>query len=276
MYSSDRSSPYQKYLSFFRMKFIGGLQYRAAALAGVATQFAWGALEILAYRVLYEMNAEMFPMTMQELASYIWLRQALLTLFFCWYFDEDIFNAITDGGVAYELCRPVNLYNMWYTRCVAGRLSKATLRSLPINYCCCLYSGAYGLGLPADISSFAWFFITTFLGLLVVVAINMLIYVSAFFTFSATGLRLVAVSVVEFLAGDIIPIPFMPEGIRRIVELLPFASMQNIPLRIYSGNISGTELYLRAGLQLFWVVALVLMGKTITNTALKRAVVQGG
>jgi ABC-2 type transport system permease protein len=60
------------------------------------------------------------------------------------------------------------------------------------------------------------------------------------------------------------------------VELLPFASMQNIPLRIYSGNISGIEIYERAGLQLFWVIALVWLGKRLTEAALKRVAVQGG
>ncbi len=38
-----------KYLSFFRLSFTMGLQYRAAALAGIVTQFAWGFLEILVF-----------------------------------------------------------------------------------------------------------------------------------------------------------------------------------------------------------------------------------
>lgn len=32
----------KKYLSFFRLRFVNGIQYRAAALAGIVTQFAWG------------------------------------------------------------------------------------------------------------------------------------------------------------------------------------------------------------------------------------------
>ena len=35
----------KKYLSFFRMRFLMGLQYRAAAAAGVVTQFTWGFME---------------------------------------------------------------------------------------------------------------------------------------------------------------------------------------------------------------------------------------
>ena len=39
----------KKYLSFFRMRFLMGLQYRAAAAAGVITQFTWGFMELLVF-----------------------------------------------------------------------------------------------------------------------------------------------------------------------------------------------------------------------------------
>ena len=65
----------KKYLSFFRMKFMAGIQYRIAAFAGIATQFAWGGMEILIYRSFYLENQDTFPMQMQALSSYIWLQQ---------------------------------------------------------------------------------------------------------------------------------------------------------------------------------------------------------
>jgi ABC-2 type transport system permease protein len=104
----------------------------------------------------------------------------------------------------------------------------------------------------------------------------MLVYIITFFTLSPNGVRMVAVSLVEFLAGSVIPLPFLPNKIRQIIELLPFASMQNVPLRVYSGDISGLEIYARAGLQLFWVFALVWLGKVLTRTAQKRVIIQGG
>ena len=39
----------KKYLSFFRIRCIAGLQYRTAAWAGMATQFAWGGMTILMF-----------------------------------------------------------------------------------------------------------------------------------------------------------------------------------------------------------------------------------
>ena len=38
-----------------------GLQYRAAALAGVATQFAWGFMEIMIFRAFYRADPASFP-----------------------------------------------------------------------------------------------------------------------------------------------------------------------------------------------------------------------
>jgi ABC-2 type transport system permease protein len=258
------------------MRFIAGLQYRAAAIAGITTQFVWGILGILTFKAFYEVNAAAFPMTFEALSTYLWLQQAFLALFMVWFLENDIFQTITEGGIAYELCRPFDLYDMWFFRSMASRLSKAVLRCMPILVFATFLPYPYGISLPVSIQAGFWFVITMVLGFLVVIAFCMLVYITTFFTYSPTGVRLVAVSLVEFFAGGVIPLPFLPNRIRQVVELLPFASMQNVPLRIYSGDIVGVELYLKVGLQLFWIAALVWLGKRITATALKRVVVQGG
>ena len=60
----------RKYLAFFRLRFSMDLQYRAAAFAGVITQFAWGTMEILMFRAFYQADASAFPMSFQATASY--------------------------------------------------------------------------------------------------------------------------------------------------------------------------------------------------------------
>lgn len=88
------------YLAFFRVRFSNGLQYRAAALAGMATQFAWGFMIIFMFRAFYQADPSAFPMTFQGLSSYIWLQQAFLTLFVSWFVEKDIFECISTGQVA--------------------------------------------------------------------------------------------------------------------------------------------------------------------------------
>lgn len=266
----------KKYVSFFRLRFTMGLQYRAAALAGVVTQFAWGGLTVLMFRAFYEADAAAFPMSLQATASYIWLQQAFLALFMAWFLENEIFEAIRNGSVAYELCRPIELYNMWFARSVANRLSRAVLRCMPILLVASFLPAPYGLSLPPDLPAFFWFLLTTVLGLLTTVAFCMLVYIITFFTVSPAGIRMVAVSLVEFFAGGIIPLPFFPSSLRRVLELLPFGSMENVPLRVYSGDISGDGVFIAAALQVFWIAVMVLGGKLLTRKAMKKVVIQGG
>jgi len=104
----------------------------------------------------------------------------------------------------------------------------------------------------------------------------MLIYMLSFFTITPDGIRIVALSVTELLQGAIIPLPFFPDAVRQILELLPFAAMQNVPLRVYSGDLSGAALEQAILLQFFWLAVMVFAGKILEQRAMKRIVVQGG
>jgi len=266
----------KKYKSFLRIRFINGLQYRAAAYAGVATQFAWGFMELLMFRAFYKADPSAFPMEFSQLSSYIWLQQAFLALFMTWFFENDIFEAIARGNVAYELVRPMNLYNMWFVKNVASRLSRAALRCMPILLVAFHLPRPYNISLPDSPASFLAFLVSMALGTFVVVAFCMLVYITTFYTLSPLGVKIISISLVDFLSGSLIPLPFLPDGIRSVVELLPFASIQNVPLRIYSGNIAGYEAALSIVLQIFWLLFLIALGRLSLARALKKVVVQGG
>lgn len=266
----------KKYLSFFQLRFSMGLQYRAAALAGIVTQFAWGFLEILVYRAFYQADAESFPMSFAATASYIWMQQAFLAFFATWMLENEIFDAIMDGNIAYELCRPISIYNMWFSRSIAMRLSRAVLRCFPILIVAAFLPAPYGLCKPASLMHFLLFVLTLLLGLAVTVAFCMLVYALTFFTISPDGLRIFFVSAVEFFAGAVIPLPFFPPAVQRFLELLPFAAMQNVPLRIYSGSMSSLEMKNAILLQIFWLVILVAGGKFLCRYAEQKVTLQGG
>lgn len=266
----------KKYASFFRIRFTTGLQYRIAAYAGIATQFAWGFMEVLMFRAFYRADAAAFPMSFSQLSSYIWLQQAFLALFMTWFFDNDIFASITGGNIAYELVRPMDLYGMWFVKNLASRLSKAVLRCMPILVVAAFLPVPYKLLLPVSFPSFLVFLFSMLLGFCMVVAFGMLIYISVFYTLSASGIRMIAVSLTEFLSGAVVPLPFLPDNIRGILELLPFASMQNLPFLIYVGYTSFGETVKGLLLQLLWLTALIVFGRLWMGKALKKVVVQGG
>ena len=266
----------KKYLAFFKLRFAMGLQYRAAALAGIATQFAWGFIEIMAMHVFYTENTNEFPMDFAATASYIWLPQAFLALFAAWMMENEIFDSIINGNITYELCRPVSIYNMWFSRSLANRLSRVVLRCFPIIVIALFLPHPYGLSAPAGLQYFLLFLITLALGLAVTVSFCMLVYVLTFFTISPQGLRILFTCSIELFTGEIIPLPFFPESLQKIMELLPFASMQNVALRIYSGSMDNAHIQKAIILQLAWLVVITLTGKILCYLAEKKITIQGG
>lgn len=266
----------KKYIAFFRMRFLMGLQYRAAALGGLVCQFFWGFMAILAFRAFYNTDPAAFPMDFQAFASYTWLQQALLTMLSQMGVDNDIFEVIMNGNVSYELCRPVNVYNMWYSRSAATRVSNALMRCAPVIVVALLVPAPYGLALPPDLPTFLIFLVSLTLALAVITAQGMIVYMITFHTVSARGVRLIAVNISDFFAGAIVPLPFFPEGFRQFAELLPFSATANVPLRVYSGDLYGAQMYRLMLLQVFWAAALVLTGKLIERRELRRVTIQGG
>lgn len=266
----------KKYLSFFHLHFARRLQYRTAARAGVMTQFAWGFLLIMCYQAFYRADPSAYPMAFSATVSYIWLQQAFLAMFAVWIMENDILDSVQSGSIAYELCRPLDIYDMWFYRGLAFRTSRALLRCLPVLLAAVFLPEPYGISGPPDGKTFCLFLLSMVLACMVAVAGVTLFYVLNFYTISPMGLRMVGVSVAELLTGAVIPLPFFPDKIYRIVEMLPFAAIENVPLRIYSGDIAGQKIMESIGLQVFWLVALVLAGRVLCRHAIRQIVVQGG
>ncbi|MCL2558562.1 MAG: ABC-2 family transporter protein [Treponema sp.] len=264
------------YAALFRIRFVNSLQYRSAAIAGLATQFAWGFMYILAFAAFYRENPEAFPMTFQQTVSYIWLQQAFMTLFFIWFWETGIIESVESGGIAYDLVRPMDMWGRWLATITANRIARCALRSLPIVVVALVLPEPFRLALPADPARLALFFLSMIMTLGVVAAFSIILYTTAFYTINSLGTRLVVSIASEFLSGGYIPVPFFPEALRRVVELSPFGAMQNMPLLIFSGYLDGTGLARGLGLQAFWLVALVVLGRLFLARSLRRVVAQGG
>ena len=128
----------------------------------------------------------------------------------------------------------------------------------------------YGLSISQHLSLFL---LTMLLSTCLVIAFLMLIYISTFYLLSSTGIRTLVMTIGDFLTGGIIPLPFLPDSIQHVIELTPFGLMQNVPLRVYSGDITEWTIIFP---QLFWLITLIVFGQLFMKNALTRVVIQGG
>ncbi|TBL78322.1 ABC transporter permease [Paenibacillus thalictri] len=264
------------YLSVWKLRFLTGLQYRTAALAGLATQLFFGFIFIMIYVAFYSQSTVNPSISLQQLAAYVWLQQIFLTFVMLWFRDNELFQLITSGNIAYELCRPCGIYSFWYAKLLAQRLSSAALRCVPILIVAVLIPAPYRLTLPPSPLALLLFIVTLLLGLLLIVSISMMIYISVFWTMSPTGSTLMIAVTGEFFSGMVIPVPLMPVWMQYITYALPFRWTSDFPFRVYSGQIPETEALWGILIQLLWLALMLTVGKWWLNKALRQVVVQGG
>src|SRR5882672_174601 len=116
------------YLAAFRARFQLMLQYRAAALAGFATQCWWRAIRIMVFAAFYGVHAAAAPISLADAITYVWLGQALLALL-PWVADPEVGQAVRTGGVGYDRLRPLDAYGYWYARTLGWMLARALPRA---------------------------------------------------------------------------------------------------------------------------------------------------
>lgn len=264
------------YTSLLRVRFLNGLQYRAAAIGGLVTQFFWGLMLVFVYSAFYMEDISAGGFLYKDLVSFIWLQQAFLSFFMLYDWDSELLDMITTGGIGYELCRPVEVYNVWYVKLLSKRLSRGLLRFAPVIILGFLMPKPYNMSLPESPLHLLLFFITMFLGLFLLVAISMLIYISVFKTMSSSGSIVIFGIIGEFFSGMTIPIPFMPSWLQKVCMFLPFRWTSDLPLRVYSGNIVVTEAVKGIAVQFIWIALLVFIGAFFMKRVTRLAVVQGG
>ena len=256
------------------------LQYRAAALGGLWTQIFFGLVLLGIYEAFYQSTTRPQPMRFDEIVSYIWLGQALLAML-PWNADADVRAMVRSGAVAYELCRPIDLYNLWYARAVAWRTAPTVLRALPM----CLIAGVglpligleeWRLAAPPSLASAAAFGAVLVCTLLLGCALTTLINISLLWTVSGEGAVIILTAIVTFFSGMTIPLPLFPDWAQPIVLALPFAGLVDMPFRVYTGHIPPDAVASVLRHQLLWTAAIVILGRFLLARGLRRVTVQGG
>ncbi len=263
------------YRSVFRIRFLSVLQYRTAALAGIFTQCFFGFISIMVLEAFIEQRPSAAPMTLDQTVSYIWLGQAFLALA-AWSGDIETLDDIRTGGVAYLLCRPLDLYDLWYVRLLAGKTAAAVLRFPPLLVLVFLLPAPYQMHGPASAASFLAFLIALLGLVLLSCAISNMINVLNLWTIAGLGAARLIPALVTLLSGMVIPLAFFPDWLQPLLRALPFAGTVDLPFRLYTGNISAGGIFWCFPLQVFWTVFLVALGRRLVAAGCKRLVIQGG
>ena len=262
--------------AYLKIRFLEQIQYRAAAWAGVATQIAWAGMYIMLYSTFLE-NGTQGDMTNSQMATYIWLQQAFLSLLNVYNVDKEIFDQIRTGDIVMDLVKPVKIYDIWYYKTLGKKLAMVLLRFVPL-LAISLFPiwGQFRLIIQTNpillISSITALVLATSLTMSYI----MIMLSLAMILISAESIRTVFRLTLEFLGGAIIPISFMPQTMQAILKFTPFYYMQNAPFNIYSGYINDyKEIGIMLITQIVWIIILTVISKIIIGKRTKKMIIQG-
>jgi ABC-2 type transport system permease protein len=248
------------------------MTYRAANLAGLATNFFFGLLRAAVLTALYGARPVVDGISLDGAVTYTGLSQATIAFlsFFGWW---EVMNSVYSGDIAADLLKPLDYFGFWLARDLGRAAASFLMRSVTIMVAYALVfditvPGNIGQGLAVILAlvaswmvSFAWRFLTN---------------LAAFWTPDARGVGRFAFGLSWFLSGFLMPLRFFPDWFVRLAKLTPFPAMVNTVIEVYLGVLTGPQILWALLTQLLWVALLFAAGQLVFRAGVRRLVIQGG
>ena len=222
------------YWSVISVRFRELLQYRLAAFAGFTTQLFWGLIRVMIFQAFFSSGTRTQPMDVESVTTYIWLGQALFAMI-PFRPNADLAKQIKEGTVVYEMLRPLNIYWFWYCRAIAERVAPMILRATPMFIVAGLF---FGLKAPAGWEALLFSVISFVLAVGLAASISTIITITLLWTISGGGVVSIMGALIFFFTGLIVPLPFFPDQLYCLAQILPFRGILDTPCRIYTGYLA--------------------------------------
>ena len=178
---------------------------------------------------------------------------------------------VETGQVANDLIRPFG----FLSQMIASQFGKTIGRStfLIVVTPAAMFIGS--LRMP-DVANIGPYVLSLTLGYFVNLLIWLLVGLLSFWMMHVNGVRAILGISSDFLAGAVIPLWFMPDALRTVLEFLPFQAGVFLPTSIFMGQVTGSDLIRPLVVQIAWIVLLSLVVRVVWRNAQRRIVVQGG
>ncbi len=254
-------------LIIYRMNFLGFI------IGGLIYCFVMFYL----WRAVFDSNGGgMFlGFSMTDMVIYLFLSNTTSQLTFS-SVSNDIGEEIKDGSIAMRLLKPVNTDLSYLFNELGGVLLKLVIFVIPMILGLEIYRYCVTGTIMFNAINFLLYVLSAILAYIISFRINLCFGFIAFYVKNLWGIGILKNSIIGFLSGSLIPLAFMPEGLRLCLEYMPFASMSYTPVMIYMGKYGAYEILFRLGIQVVWAVLLYGLSKLIWLGAIKKLCVQGG
>jgi len=248
------------------------LAYRAANLAGIATNTFFAAIYISIYTALFVGRGEVGGLDLRDTVTYAVITQSLLMVMSA-FGNRELSEAIIKGDIVADLSRPIDFYLFWAALDLGRAAYYLIFRGVPT-----FLSGwlLFRARLPEGVTPWLMFFVAIAVGSVISFAFRFIPNCLAFWTTDSRGINYLVTTLIMFAAGFIVPLNFFPPALRAVVEWLPFRALAHLPVSVYLGKVDGAALGRALAVELGWLVLLVLVGRGLLSRLVRRLSVHGG
>ena len=260
------------YLNVARASFRRFATYRGAVVGGVFTNTVFGMIHAYVLLAVHDERADVNGFDAADAVTFVFGAQALLMVVRAFGWDELALRLRT-GDIASDLQRPADVQAWWMSQFVGMSAFYVIFRGLPP------FVGGWlvfdEISVPAA-PTLAAFVLTAVLAAAVAAAYWFVVNMVAYWVIEIRGVVLAMSLLIMFFGGVIVPLWFLPGELVELARLTPWAAMIQLPGEVLIGSRDAAGVMRVVALQLFWVAALVGLGRVVLETATSRLVVQGG
>ncbi|MEV6301071.1 ABC-2 family transporter protein [Actinoplanes sp. NPDC051861] len=249
--------------------------YRQATIAGTFTNIVFGFLRCYVLLAVVEGAAGQQPAgyDAEQLATYVWVGQGLLSVIGLWGWTE-LADRIRTGDIAADLLRPVSPV-VGYLAADLGRALHGALTRFGGP----LLAGAvfFPLRTPTRWQTIPLFVLSVTLAVVVCFGCRYLVNATAYWLHDARGPIMVWTLGAGVLGGLYFPLRLLPEELALALWVAtPMPSLLQTPLDVIAERDGPLLQAGLVGLQAVWAVAVLLLAGVVQRRAERRLVVQGG
>lgn len=226
----------KKYLAFFRLSLMTDLQFRAETVLWLLMDLIPYVTMIFIWQAIYRGAATIQDYSLVQVMQY-YVMVAMIDRLTAVHFESWRAEQIRDGKIDFHLIRPFSYLLEIYISNLASKFFAFCL-FLPVLGMLVFIINFFipGFSLPDFFANAPQFLVVLFAAHLIQFIFGLWIVLLTFWLEGSNGLEHFKWVTVALFSGSIMPVIFLPELMRQVVELLPFKYLFVVPIMLLQGQ----------------------------------------
>ena len=264
----------KKYLYYVKNSILIGLSYRVYFFVSILTNVLTILLYYYMWFAVYDSDKEKVinGSTFSETFSYVVIAMGIYSFLQVW-LEWRIQPDVISGNIAVKFMKPVDYQFSLLSEALGASINNFIAITIPTLILVLIISPS-GISIGINI---LFFIISLFFAYFLNFCVDFTVGLSAFYTESIWGIAMMKETIVLFLSGAVIPFYFFPEKMRKVVEMMPFRLIYNVPIQMLQNSYNSVWQMCEAiMMQAVWTIILLCVSRVIYLCVAKKVTVNGG